>query len=144
MTETTERLASLHSYLSYHDAPKALRWLERAFGFETTMEFADDKGLIQHAELRLGGVGIIVFSAEEAYDRPARKGETVGHGLYVSLPTQEAVDAVFASAVEAGATSVWKPENTEWGNYRCRVDDLEGYEWTFGTHIPGEPQTDWS
>ncbi|MFI6301711.1 VOC family protein [Amycolatopsis thailandensis] len=144
MTETQERPASLHSYLAYRDAPKALRWLESAFGFETVMEFPDDKGLILHSELRLGGASIIVFSAEEDYDRATRKGETVGHGLYVSLPTQEAVDAVFASAVEAGATTVWKPENTEWGNYRFRVDDLEGYEWTFGTHIPGEPQADWS
>ncbi|WP_340684541.1 VOC family protein [Amycolatopsis coloradensis] len=141
MTETQERTASLHSYLAYNDAPKALRWLERAFGFETTTEYPDDKGLILHAELRLGEVRIIVFSAEEDYDRPARKGETVGHGLYVSLPTQEAVDAVFASAIEAGATSVWEPVNTEWGNYRCRVDDLEGYEWTFGTYVPGEPQS---
>ncbi|WP_191257073.1 VOC family protein [Amycolatopsis oliviviridis] len=144
MTETQERLASLHSYLAYRDAAKALRWLESAFGFETVMEFPDDKGRILHSELRLGGASIIVFSAEEDYDRATRKGETVGHGLYVSLPTQEAVDAVFASAIEAGATTVWKPENTEWGNYRFRVDDLEGYEWTFGTHIPGEPQTDWS
>ncbi|UUV35281.1 VOC family protein [Amycolatopsis roodepoortensis] len=141
MTETKERPADLHTYLAYRDAPKALRWLERAFGFETTTEYADDKGLILHSELRLGEVRIIVFSAEEDYDRPARKGETVGHGLYVSLPTQEAVDAVFASAIEAGATSVWKPEDTEWGNYRCRVDDLEGYEWTFGTYVPGEPQS---
>ncbi|MER6663405.1 VOC family protein [Amycolatopsis japonica] len=141
MTETQQRPASLHSYLAYSDAPKALRWLERAFGFETTTEYSDDKGLILHSELRRGEVRIIVFSAEEDYDRPARKGETVGHGLYVSLPTQEAVDAVFASAVEAGATAVWKPEDTEWGNYRCRVDDLEGYEWTFGTYVPGEPQS---
>ncbi|ONF65619.1 VOC family protein [Amycolatopsis keratiniphila] len=140
MTETKERPASLHTYLAYSDAPKALRWLERAFGFETTTEYAGDRGLILHSELRRGEVRIIVFSAEEDYDRPARKGETVGHGLYVSLPTQEAVDAVFASAVDAGATTVWKPENTEWGNYRCRVDDLEGYEWTFGTYVPGEPQ----
>ncbi|KZB82277.1 VOC family protein [Amycolatopsis regifaucium] len=144
MTETTERTAALHSYLAYRDAPKALRWLESAFGFETVAEYADDKGLIQHAELRLGGVGIIVFSAEEDYDRPARKGETVGHGLYLSLPTQEAVNAVFASAIEAGATTVWEPTNTEWGNYRFRVDDLEGYEWTFGTYVPGLPQADWS
>ncbi|MFE6614492.1 VOC family protein [Amycolatopsis sp. NPDC057786] len=141
MTETQERSASLHSYLAYSDAPKALRWLERAFGFETVMEFPDDKGLILHAELRLGAVGIVVFSAEEDYDRPARKGETVGHGLYVSLPTQEAVDAVYASAIEAGATSVWEPADTEWGNYRCRVDDLEGYEWTFGTYVFGAPQS---
>jgi len=32
---------------------------------------------------------------------------------------------------------VWKPELTEWGNYRVRVADPEGYEWTFGTHRPG-------
>lgn len=31
------------------------------------------------------------------------------------------------------------PELTDWGNYRCRVADIEGYEWTFGTHLPGEP-----
>ncbi len=141
MTVTTERPASLHSYLAYRDAAKALRWLESAFGFETITEFADDKGLILHSELRLGGAAIVVFSAEEDYDRATRKGETVGHGLYVSLPTQEAVDAVFASAIEAGATGVWEPAATEWGNYRCRVDDLEGYEWTFGTHVPGVPQT---
>jgi hypothetical protein len=24
-------------------------------------------------------------------------------------------------------------------NYRCRVLDPEGFEWTFGTHWPGEP-----
>lgn len=144
MTETTERPAALHSYLAYRDAHKALRWLEQAFGFETVAEFADDKGLIQHSELRLGTAAIVVFSAEEDYDRPSRKGETVGHGLYVSLPDQTAVDAVFASALEAGATAVWEPAQTEWGNYRCRVDDIEGYEWTFGTHIPGEPQPEWT
>lgn len=63
MTETKERLADLHTYLAYRDAPKALRWLERAFGFETVVEYADDRGLILHSELRLGEVRIIVFSA---------------------------------------------------------------------------------
>lgn len=55
------------------------------------------------------------------------------------------VDAVFATAVEAGATVVWEPSPTEWGSYRCRVLDPEGYEGTFGTLRPGEAQAgDWS
>ncbi|SDN31237.1 VOC family protein [Allokutzneria albata] len=136
MTRST-RPATLHAYLSYRDAPAALRWLERAFGFETTMEFPDDKGGIAHAELRRENVAIIVFSEDGAgYDRSAQRGPTVGHGLYISLATEEAVDAVYATAIAGGATEVWQPEKTEW-NYRCRVLDPEGYEWTFGIHVPG-------
>jgi hypothetical protein len=33
---------------------------------------------------------------------------------------------------EAGAETIWTPDTTEWGNYRCRVAALEGFEWTFG------------
>lgn len=144
MTNTTERPAALHAYFSYRDAPTALRWLERAFGFETTLAFPDDEGRIMHAELRREDVAIMVFSDEGDYDRPALKGETVGHGTYVSVDADAAVDAVHASAVEAGATVVWEPATTEWGTYRCRVLDLEGYEWTFGTLRPGESRGEWS
>ncbi len=142
MTDTSRRPATLHAYFSYRDAPAALRWLERAFGFETTLEFPDDRGGIMHAELRREDVTIVVFSDEMGYDRPARKGETVGHGAYIAVDSEAAVDAVFATAVEAGATAIWEPASTEWGNYRCRVVDLEGYEWTFGTHRPGETAGD--
>ncbi|WP_432942898.1 VOC family protein [Kribbella sp. CA-253562] len=138
MTETT---ATLHAVLSYRDAPAALRWLEKAFGFETTMEFADDQGGIMHAEVRYGtGVAFTVFTDEVGYERPARKGETAGSGLYVAVASKETVDAVHESAVAAGAESIWAPGDTEWGNYRFRVVDPEGYEWTFGTHVPGQPQ----
>ena len=125
----------LHAYFGYRDAPAALRWLERAFDFETTLEFPDDDGGITHAEMRRGDVAITVFSGD--YDRPALKGETVGHGAYITVGSDAEVDGVFATAVDAGARVVWKPEGTEWGQYRCRVHDPEGYEWTFGTHVPG-------
>ncbi|ONI68300.1 glyoxalase [Kribbella sp. ALI-6-A] len=140
MTENNTT-ATLHAVLSYRDAPAALRWLEKAFGFETTMEFADDQGGIMHAEVRYGtGVAFTVFTDEAGYERPARKGETAGWGLYVAVASKMTVDAVHASAVAAGAESIWAPGDTEWGNYRCRVVDPEGYEWTFGTHVPGQPQ----
>lgn len=145
MTENAAPPATLHAYFSYRDAVSALRWLERAFGFETTMEVPDGKGGVMHAELRREGVSILVFSDDVGYDRPERKGESVGHGSYVWLAAEAAVNAVFASAVEAGAVTVWEPGATEWGNFRCRVADPEGYEWTFGTHRPGESvSADWS
>ncbi|GAA2840582.1 VOC family protein [Kribbella solani] len=130
---------SLHAYFAYRDAVTALRWLERAFGFETTMEVPDENGGIMHAEMRYGELAFTCFTDDRQYERPVRKGDSVGHGMYIALDTQDAVHAMYARATAAGAESVWEPELSEWGNYRCRVADPEGYEWTFGTHRPGLP-----
>ena len=138
MTETTTRPADLHAYLGYRDAPAAVGWLERAFGFTTTMSFPDDEGGIAHAELRRGDAAFVVFSDRDGYERPPRKGDTCGIGLYVTVAEPADVDAVHATAAAAGATTVWPPAGNEWGSYRCRVVDPEGVEWTFGTHRPGE------
>jgi uncharacterized glyoxalase superfamily protein PhnB len=138
-------MTTLHTYFSYVDASAALAWLEHAFGFETTMRYDDDKGQLAHAEMRLDDTAILVFSDDgQGYDRMRPKSnDAVGHGTYLAMPDEAAVDTVWERALAAGATPVWKPEGTEWGNYRCRVRDIEGYEWTFGTHKPGEPAGDW-
>lgn len=137
-------MTTLHTYFSYVDAAAALAWLERAFGFETTMRWDDETGAPIHAEMRLGDAAIMVFSdAGQDYDRMHPKSnDVVGHGTYLAVPDNAAVDAVWERAMEAGAVPVWKPEATEWENYRCRVRDPEGYEWTFGIHKPGVP-TEW-
>ncbi len=139
----TTTLPTLHAYFGYRDAPAALDWLGRAFGFETTMRFGDDAGGIQHAELRLGDAAVFVFTDGERGEALPRRGETVGFGTYVWLADEAAVEAVHRRAVEAGAVDVLAPGATPWGNFRCRVADPEGYEWTFGTHRPGEPAGDW-
>lgn len=135
--------ATMYAQIPYRDAPAALRWLERAFGFTTTMEWPDEEGGIQHAEMRFGDAAVTVFSDRAGYVRPEPRGESVGFGLVFTLASPQAVDAVHRSALAAGAVDVIAPADTEWGNYRCRVRDIEGYEWTFGTYKPGEPQ-DWS
>lgn len=137
-------MTTLHTYFSYEDADAALNWLADAFGFETTMRWDDDNG-VAHSELRLDDAAIIVFSdGGQGYDRMRPKAnDAVGHGTYLTVPDNATVDAVWERAMAAGAVPVWKPDNTEWGNYRCRVRDPEGYEWTFGTHKPGEPATGW-
>lgn len=137
-------MTSLHLYLSYRDAAAALDWLGRAFGFETTTRYDNESGVVAHAEARLGDAAIVVFADDDAgYGRLTQRGDTVGYGAYLAMADQATVDAVWTRALDAGATPVWKPEATEWGNYRCRVLDVEGYEWTFGIHKPGEPAGDW-
>jgi uncharacterized glyoxalase superfamily protein PhnB len=136
MTNTT-----LQAYLGYRDAPAAIEWLGRAFGFAATMTIPDGDGGIAHSELRLGDAVVVVFSDRDGYERAPRKGPTSGQGVYLTVADEKAVDAAHAGAVAAGATVVWKPAASEW-NHRCRVLDPEGFEWTFGTHRPGESQDD--
>lgn len=134
----TPRPVGLHLMLAYRDAPAALRWLERAFGFETINEIPDDHGGVAHAELRRDDAVVVVFSDDGAgSERPGLRGETTGCGAYLSMPDEAAVDAVFAAAVAVGATPVWKPHHSEW-NYRRRVLDPEGREWTFAILRPAE------
>ena len=144
MTDTQPRPTALHVYLGYRDAPAALTWLTEVIGFSSILSFPDADGGIQHAELVLGEAAIVVFTDQVGYERAPLKGESAGFGVYLSVPDEAAVDAVHTRAVEAGATVLWAPGGTEWGNYRCRVLDAEGYEWTVGTHRPGEPQAGWT
>lgn len=93
-------MTTLHTYFSYVDAPAALSWLGRAFGFETTMRWDDEQGVLAHAELRLGDAAIIVFADDGAdYDRLGRRDDTVGYGAYLTVADEAAVDAVWARAI---------------------------------------------
>ncbi|SMC71214.1 VOC family protein [Kibdelosporangium aridum] len=130
-------------YFGYRDGQAAIDFLTKAFGFETTMHFPDEQGGVGHAELRLGDAVIIVFSDRDGYERSPRKGDTCGHGTYLVVDSEAAVDRIHQQATAEGAVTIWQPGRSEW-NYRCRVQDPEGYEWTFGLHRPGEPQQDWS
>ncbi|MBB5953537.1 putative glyoxalase superfamily protein PhnB [Saccharothrix tamanrassetensis] len=133
-------MTSLHVYLGYRDADAAIEWLGKAFGFEATMRFPDEQGGVAHSELRRGDAALVVFSDRDGYERAPRKGDTGGLGVYVAVDDDAEVDGLYARAVGAGGVTVWEPASTEWGNYRFRVIDPEGFEWTFGTHRPGQPQ----
>ncbi len=128
---------SLHGYLSYRDAPRALTWMAQ-IGFEIVARQDDEHGGVAHAEVRYGDAVLMLASADTDYDAPALKGQSVGGGLYLCLPTASDVDGWHDRAVEAGAQTVFPPEQTEWGTRRARVLDPEGHEWSVGTYRPGE------
>ena len=123
----------LYAYLSYPDAPTALRWLE-AIGFETVRRQDGADGSVQHAEMRLDDAVVMVASDDGPYAKPALVGRSTGQGLYLLV---DDVDGISARALAAGGTEVFAPEDTEWGTRRARVLDPGGTEWSFGTYEPG-------
>ncbi len=76
----------LFAYLSYKNAITALEWLQKAFGFEAvTKQLSEDGKTLQHAELKLGEVVIMMASYDQDYETAPLKGRSTGGGLYILL-----------------------------------------------------------
>jgi uncharacterized glyoxalase superfamily protein PhnB len=123
--------------LRYRDAPAAIDFLEKAFGFARHMVVPGEAGIIEHAQLVLGSSMIMLGSVRDnAFGRLLREPREAGgptSGLYVVVGD---VDAHCARARAAGAEIVMEPEDQSYGGrlYACR--DPEGYVWDFGSYDP--------
>lgn len=116
--------------MSYEDAPAAISFLQQAFGFEVSAQYdnADDPNKIDHAELLwpLGG-GVMLGSARES------NRDLVKRGSSAYVVTAEP-DALYARAIEAGATEVRGLNEQDYGSREFAVADPEGNVWSFGTY----------
>jgi uncharacterized glyoxalase superfamily protein PhnB len=121
--------------LAYKDAPAAIDWLGRAFGFEQAVCYTGPDGGIVHAELRLEG-NLIMLGGERPDHYPIQSPATVGtptQGVYIRVAD---VDALWARAVAAGAAVVRPLADTDYGSREFGVRDPEGHLWNFGTYDP--------
>jgi uncharacterized glyoxalase superfamily protein PhnB len=124
--------------LRYQDAPAAIDWLCRAFGFERHFVVPGDDGTIAHAQLTFGNGMIMLGSGrDDEFGRlqktPAQLGGVGTQSPYVIVPD---VDAHHARAVAAGARVTMAPMDQDYGGrfYSCR--DPEGHLWNFGSYDP--------
>jgi uncharacterized glyoxalase superfamily protein PhnB len=123
--------------LHYADAPAAIDFLCRAFGFERKAVYEGEGGTIAHAELTLGNGMVMLGSMKDTeygklLVRPRAAGG-VTMGVYVIV---EDPDAHFARAKAAGAEITREPVTQDYGgrDYTCK--DPEGNVWTFGSYDP--------
>lgn len=114
--------------LHYDDAPRAIDWLERAFGAERHSVYGDG-ATVHHAELRFGNGIVMLGSAREGV--PATRGN--GGGIYVAVDDP---DARFERARAAGAEILRDLQDTDYGSREFGARDLEGNAWHFGTYQP--------
>ena len=125
--------------LRYRNALEAIEWLCRAFGFEKQAVYADDNGIVHHAQLTFGNGMIMLGSSDNASDwgkRIAQPDEIGGRETQCPCVIVSDCDAHHARAVAAGAVIVDALETKDYGGkgYSCR--DLEGHLWWFGEYDP--------
>ncbi len=126
--------------LRYRDAPAAIEWLCRAFGFETQLVVPGANGTIAHAQLRFGNGMIMLGSAlDSEYGHLIKQPDEIG-----GAETQAAylvvsdADAVHAQAKAAGALFVIDIKDEDYGGRGFTCRDLEGHLWNVGTYDPWE------
>ena len=124
MTSAPQRLVP---YLQYQDAPAAIDFLCRAFGFAERMRYPMPDGRIGHCELVYEGNTLMLASLFEGFgDTPMHLGN-VTCTLYCYV---DDVDAHHMRSRDAGATITSEPLD-EHGMRRYRASDPEGHRWVF-------------
>lgn len=120
--------------LVYRDAPKAIAWLEQAFGFRPILVVPGEGDTVTHAELAFGTGVLMLGTARGADGQPLPEGTPVpnkGPYVYVSDLEQH-----YKRARAAGAEITRPLEQKDYGGAGYSARDLEGNEWSFGTYVP--------
>ncbi|MGC1382319.1 MAG: VOC family protein [Candidatus Acidiferrales bacterium] len=111
------------------DAAGYVEFMKRAFGAtEVFMHKAPDGTLI-HGRVRIGDSILAGGELERRFDRVRQATPFLMH-MYVPD-----VDAVYASALEAGATTVRGLEDAPYGDRTASIADPYGNLWSLATHI---------
>lgn len=119
---------ALWAEVRYRDAAAAVAWLERAIGFERSLEVPDDQGRLIHAELRLGE-SVFMLGPET----PDSEWPDVHQA--VSLRVDDP-DGHFVGVKAAGAAVVREPQTAPYGARFYAVRDPEGLLWWVSNYRP--------
>jgi uncharacterized glyoxalase superfamily protein PhnB len=131
MEEAAMAVPNIFPCFRYEDAPKAIDWLNKAFGFEKQFVVPGDNNTVVHAQLRFG-VGMIMMGSGGQPD-PNNPWSAALYGTYVVV---EDIDAHFARAKAAGARIERPLTNTDYGSREYSARDCDGHLWSFGTYDP--------
>jgi PhnB protein len=118
--------------LSVRNGAKAVEFYKAAFGAGELFRVDSATGEVV-AQLEVGGAEFWV--ADESPEHLNFSPESVGGGTVRMVMTVEDPDAVFARALEAGATVVW-PVGEQYGWRLGRLVDPFGHHWEIGKLLP--------
>ncbi len=132
------RKATIIPTMKYRDAPAAIEWLCRAFGFEKHMVVDGKDGMIDHAQLTLGGAMIMLgsFRGNDYEKNVGTPAETGGICTQCSYIVVDDPDAIYASAQAAGAKIYQELQEPDYGGKFFACIDPEGQIWNFGSYDP--------
>ncbi|HEU0072697.1 MAG TPA: VOC family protein [Dehalococcoidia bacterium] len=131
-----ENESRVYPTFGYEDAPAAIDWLEKAFGFNAGMVVHGEERPVEHAELQFEDSGAWIMLGSLAEGTPDNPWPALRQGIYLYVPD---VDVHYERARAAGAEIVREISDTEYGAREYSARDLEGNLWSFGNYRPQRP-----
>ncbi len=132
-TVTPPIASAVTPYLAVSDGAAALEWYGRAFGAEEQFRVVGDDGRLGHAEFTIGTAH---FMLSDEYPEIGVASPTTlgGAGAALHLSVSD-VDALFARAVDAGATSLSAPADQPHGARHGTLLDPFGHRWMLSQQL---------
>jgi len=112
-------------YIMIRGAAAMLDFVKKAFGAKEKHRSSGPDGAIWHADVLIGDSHVMIADATEQW--PATPA-----GIYMYVKN---TDAVYKSAIEAGAVSLQEPSDQFYGDRTAGVKDQWGNSWYMGTHL---------
>ena len=136
MSQPYRSPSDIYPSLTYDDAPRAIEWLCRAFGFAKRLIVPGPGNRVEHSELSFG-TGVVLISSPKTDDHrvspKALAGVAQALSVYVADP-----DAHYKVAIAAGARVIRELRTEEYGARGYMALDPEDHLWYFGNYRPGE------
>lgn len=125
---------TLTPFLVCSPAAEAIDWYVAVFGATVVSRMDGPDGTVPHAELDLGTGRLQLGDASPQYGLMAadRSGDTVSSSTCIYVAD---VDAVFAAAVERGATVREQPATFVTGDRFASIYDPYGHRWAVMTKV---------
>ena len=125
---------TLTPFLVCAPAAEAIRFYEEVFGATLVSRMDGPEGTVMHAELDFGLGRLQLGDPSEAYGlvAPRRAEDTSSSWTCIYVAD---VDAVFAAAVERGATVREKPATFVTGDRFASIYDPFGHRWAIMTKV---------
>ena len=125
MAEVKDTYRTITPYLVVPNADVELSFLKAAFGATEVLCHRNADNAVMHAEIAIGDSLVMLGQAGGQWTARAA-------ALYLWV---EDVDATYAKALAAGASSESKPEDKPYGHRNAGVVDQNGVTWWIGAPI---------
>ena len=111
-------------FLTVTDAAKLIDFLQQSFAAQVHFRMDAPNGSVRHAEVKIGDSMLMIGQVAA--------GQEMRSMLHLYVPD---TDALYRSALAAGATSIREPADQFYGDRSAGVRDLWGNQWWIATHI---------
>lgn len=121
-----------HLMIGSRRAHDAIKFYEEAFGARVVHQVPSEDGRVMHCHLAINGGSVMLNDDFPEY----RGGQSAGAPEGVTLHLQaEDADALWAQAVNAGASVIMALQDQFWGDRYGQVQDPFGHRWSIGAPV---------